>query len=168
MKLALMFVTLAMACTANAADDARVPATTLPVDRHPSHTSATVVSFKTYPMKIAAGSTVPGRELILTIKNNSELPIRSVFANVTYDRSDDVTTTHVNQLVYSAFDNEPGIPPGKTVTCSKGRGADYADFMGPHNFKIEITEVSDKWMLKSTLPSPSATVVPVADRKLNE
>jgi hypothetical protein len=168
MKLVLMFAILAMACTAYSADDARVPVKTLPVVRHPSHTAATVVSFKTQPRKVAAGSTVPGRELILTIKNNSKRTIRSVFANVSYDRSDNVKTTHNNVRVYWAYDNEPGIAPGKSATCTKGRGAGYGDFMGPHNFKVEITEVSDKWMLQSTLPSPPITVVPVPDGKSDE
>jgi hypothetical protein len=120
-----------------------------------SPVAAKIISFKTQPKKVGPGSTVPGRELILTIQNNSDLPVRSVFADVTYRRSDGAKITLHNSRVYWAYDNEPGISPGKIESSLDGRGCLYSDFMDPRGFKIEITEVSDTWMLQSTLPNPS-------------
>ena len=113
-----------------------------------------LVSFETKHLPVAAGKGIPMQELIATIRNDSDRPVRSVFARMSYSHSNGGKSTQYNVPIYTALDSEPGIAPGETGVCPPNRGWSFATADGLHDWKIDIVEVSEKNALHSSLPQP--------------
>ena len=76
------------------------------------------VVLQPYPPPAGSG---PMQEVIATIRNNSNTPIRQVYANIITHSNDGGTYKHFDCQIYAAWDSEPGIKPG-----SVGRVPDSA------------------------------------------
>ena len=86
----------------------------------------------------------PMQMVITTWRNTGHGPIRDVEARFKFrDRNKQILAIR-DYTLYAAYDDEPGIQPGKSYTTPKGEGYIFFDPLEkPHSVDVEILSVSE-------------------------
>jgi hypothetical protein len=100
------------------------------------------------PSKNAANGKMM-QEVLTTCKNNGNLPVRLVDAEIKSLNADGGVLETYNYIFYSAFNDSPGVLPGETYTTEARRGFQLPGFDGLPGYpapsvKVRITRVAEK------------------------